>query len=1082
MNEYSCRFFARIASISFHDDAIDDFEFLSHEWYMRERMTEKLLVAAGGWKETQEAKRLVEVGNISDVEWQGDLMLGFAREGSRVYRCGLKWISEKEVENLCKCPRSSHHGIVCAHSLAVGIAWLRQQSGEMTQKTAGNRPVSSSDTRPTKDMGASSASSLTENFWDWLLEEPEEGAAELELSVILPPNLEAALEKQRLNVVFEAKIDNQPRLFSAVDPKKRYVLPPEDWMLTQALYALFGGEVPGMVMMTSEQLPQLWAGMAGHPRVTLGKKTPVPIGDPPIRPQISLNERQRVVAELPQKGLMVCPIAGAWQFHEGAIRPVTPGLPGELMAIFADGLPITSTSNPQFLQQLEHFFSVPQDFFDNLPKARDPQIHLDMEGSLRILEARLQFNYGQSVPFLVDSLPDPGTRVLKDSEGNNFLTSEAVETHTIQEILQAGFSFSRSTGKFTLKEEAQILHFYAFIYPKWIEKWKITTGERFDHAKTKIIPIEPELEVHHAGNANSFSNSGENWFQVDLKYSTAGGTPVPAQDIQHLLRGSKPYRTAPDGKITVLDVSQIQNLQESLRDCEPTQIAPEKYQIQSHYAEFLAHQGKPASEWVQSLLQPIHHEKQQVRQMADSQLGELKNVLRPYQLEGVYWLLDLYHRKLGGILADDMGLGKTLQTISLIQATQSEALIVCPSSLTQNWADEFRKFAPEIPVSVITGTGKNRLEKLARSAASGQVLITSYALLRQDSDHYFSKSFPLVILDEAHSIKNPDAQITKILYRLQGDRKFALTGTPVENSPQDLWSLFQFIMPGYLGSAKSFQERFTKPISSGDPHSTQQLHRKTRPFLLRRLKSDVAKDLPEKIEQVVWCDFTEEQEKNYRAILAAGRDKIAETKGNQKRMVALTVLLRLRQVCCDLRLLGLDGADSKAFSGKLEVLWELLEEAGESEHKILLFSQFSSMLTLLAASFQEKNIPYCYLDGQTRNRQEQIQKFQNSPEIPVFLISLKAGGVGLNLTSADTVIHFDPWWNPAVEDQATDRAHRIGQSRVVTSYKLLHRNSVEEKILHLQTRKRAQSAALVGTTSVTPTASLSFDEIQELLQ
>ena len=352
-------------------------------------------------------------------------------------------------------------------------------------------------------------------------------------------------------------------------------------------------------------------------------------------------------------------------------------------------------------------------------------------------------------------------------------------------------------------------------------------------------------------------------------------------------------------------------------------------------------------------------------------------------------------------------------------------------------------------------------------------------------------AFDTVILDEAQHIKNRDTQNAQAVKAVRADHRLVLSGTPLENSVLDLWSVYDFLMPGYLGSAKDFRERYEIPITKErDAGTMARLSRRIRPFLLRRLKRDVVKELPPKIEQVTYCELTPTQAELYQQVLAATRKEVLSAVGEQgagkSRMLMLTALLRLRQVCCDLRLLNREAGEGDAPGtvepgGKLQVFGELLDEIIDGGHRVLVFSQFTSMLALLREHLDENAIGYCYLDGSTRDRGAVVQRFQSETQIPVFLISLKAGGTGLNLTGADTVVHFDPWWNPAVEDQATDRAHRIGQSRVVTSYKLITRGTVEEKILALQTRKRELVAAtLTGEEAFT--GSLNWEELQELLQ
>jgi SNF2 family DNA or RNA helicase len=320
---------------------------------------------------------------------------------------------------------------------------------------------------------------------------------------------------------------------------------------------------------------------------------------------------------------------------------------------------------------------------------------------------------------------------------------------------------------------------------------------------------------------------------------------------------------------------------------------------------------------------------------------------------------------------------------------------------------------------------------------------------------------------------------------IKSKHRVVLTGTPLENSVLDLWSIFDFLMPGYLGNARDFRERYELPIvKEKDAAAQTRLARRLKPFLLRRLKKEVAADLPVKLEQVSFCELTPEQRGVYQQVIEASRKEVLEAEGSaglaKSRMVVLTALLRLRQICCDLRLLKLTDVKPENASGKLEMFGELLEEVIDGGHRMLVFSQFVGMLALLKEKLTAEGIEFCYLDGSTTDRAAVVEKFQANAMIPVFLISLKAGGTGLNLTGADTVIHFDPWWNPAVEDQATDRAHRIGQTKIVTSYKLITRDTIEEKILTLQNRKREIIQSMIGGEEEFA-ASLSWNEIQELL-
>ena len=445
----------------------------------------------------------------------------------------------------------------------------------------------------------------------------------------------------------------------------------------------------------------------------------------------------------------------------------------------------------------------------------------------------------------------------------------------------------------------------------------------------------------------------------------------------------------------------------------------------------------------------------------------------------------------GGILADEMGLGKTLQTLAYLQTVVRDrpagekrpSLIVCPTSLVFNWVAECEKFTPGLKVLALQGPKR---QELFSEMAGADLVVTSYALIRRDAEQYQGIEFDTVALDEAQHIKNRQTQNAQAVKAVRARHKLVLTGTPLENSVLDLWSIFDFLMPGYLGTAADFKERYEAPIArEKDKGAQARLARRVKPFLLRRLKADVAKDLPARIEQVSFCDLTDEQQGIYQQVLQASRQEVTSAVGSQglqkSRMIILNALLRLRQICCDLRLLKLENLKPAGLSGKMELFGELLEEALDGGHRVLVFSQFVTMLTLLKEKLTAQGIEYCYLDGSTTDRAAVVREFQGNDKIPVFLISLKAGGVGLNLTGADTVFHFDPWWNPAVEDQATDRAHRIGQTKVVTSYKLITRGTVEEKILSLQSRKKEMiKATLDGEEQLT--SALTWEELQSLFE
>lgn len=455
---------------------------------------------------------------------------------------------------------------------------------------------------------------------------------------------------------------------------------------------------------------------------------------------------------------------------------------------------------------------------------------------------------------------------------------------------------------------------------------------------------------------------------------------------------------------------------------------------------------------------------------------ELKATLRDYQLTGFKWFKTLSHYEFGGILADEMGLGKTVQTIAfLLSEKNKKSIIVTPTSLIYNWRSEFEKFAPTMKIKIVHGNKEDR-EFSKDEIKDIDVLITTYGTLRNDYNLYEDITFDFCIIDEGQNIKNPLSQSSEVVKELKAKVKFALTGTPIENNLIELWSLFDYILPGYLYSKRKFQEKFIKADKG-----SKELKKLIKPFILRRLKNDVMSELPDKIEKRFLIEMTEEQKKVYKAYVDDVKVKMKEKDFTTDKITIFSYLTKLRQLTLDPAILieGYTGG-----SRKIDVTVELVEKFIKEKHKILLFSQFTSVLDSIKKVLEAEGIEYFYLDGATKasERVQLVNEFNASDKVKIFLISLKAGGTGLNLTSADVVIHFDPWWNPAIEDQATDRAHRFGQKNVVEVIKLIAKGSIEEKIIKLQeSKKEIINEIMSGNyTNGGFLSSLSADEIKEL--
>lgn len=644
------------------------------------------------------------------------------------------------------------------------------------------------------------------------------------------------------------------------------------------------------------------------------------------------------------------------------------------------------------------------------PTGEVPEVHVLLEGSLRHLEATVSFVYPQRVA------------------GSNPL----FEAGVLQKFLEAGFRDFK--GRPALQGEEVILDFYAAVLPRWRDDWKVTLGERFAGLTGGLVKIEPHFALR---------GRDDGWLDFHLHYTAGKDAVFAAADLNRLLQAGTRHIKLRDGRVAIADPGLAEDIEEVLRDCEPRQERG-GYRIPPARRAYLEASvsgwgGQPASEKAV---------------VSEADLGSVKTTLRPYQVEGALWLLERARRETGGILADEMGLGKTVQALALFETLPGVSLVVCPSSLVWNWRAEAARFLPGFPV--LTLDGPDRASRFA-DIGSSRLVVTSYATLRRDIEKYAGLKFSAVLLDEAQHIKNPDSQNAKAACALAASSRFILTGTPVENSLKDLWSLFEFLLPGYLGSRQDFRDRYETPLSAGERGATWgRLARRLAPYLLRRRKADLLADLPDKIEQVISVDLTEEQKVAYTQLQVAARASIdalkeAGSSAGAARMRALTALLRLRQASCDLKLLG---KDTEGSSAKRVALLELLEEARDGGHRTLVFSQFTGMLDLIEEDLRAQEMPFCRLDGSTKDRQGVVERFQNDASIPVFLISLKAGGTGLNLTAADTVIHFDPWWNPAAEAQASDRAHRIGQKNVVNVIKLIARDTIEERVLRMQQSKR----------------------------
>ncbi len=684
--------------------------------------------------------------------------------------------------------------------------------------------------------------------------------------------------------------------------------------------------------------------------------------------------------------------------------------------------------------------------------------------------------------------PEPEWKPMTVDGSEHFLaitlpSREADNYQDVWELLRRhGFVLEPTNGKFWLRNRHKTLNFLATYGTELREHHGAGFTANFVRNTAHIQPVGMEAEVKEqtdgyevtlglkAGNAaeieilnavntsRSYIESGPDIFLVDpvrlARLQAAHQALAGAPEAMGGLRRSH--------RIVRARVAEVQDI---LAEAAPHFQPPETWRERSralHELAALAPAPVPAA---------------------------LAAILRPYQQLGVAWLWYLYGQKLGGILADEMGLGKTIQALALLAArrhqpvsaraalpgTPRPSLVVCPASLMENWRREAARFTPDL--QVLVHHGDRRLIEPAQFAAQ-DLIITSYGTLTRDDELFTAVEFDLILADEAQHLKNRRTQAAQSLRTLRGRGRFLLTGTPLENSLDDLRSLFEFLMPGFIAQLPA-------GVRGADRGwYDERLRIQTAPYILRRTKLAVAPELPEKIEQVVYCEPTPAQTALYRRMQEQTEQELYQLAATgasegRLRLATLTQLLRLRQICCDPRLIK----DGTGESAKLEAFRELLAESIDEGHRMLVFSQFTSLLALLREELDAQGVGYCYLDGSmtAKARQAAVDRFQGDAAVPVFLISLKAGGTGLNLTGADVVVHYDPWWNPAAEAQATDRTHRIGQTRVVTSYKLICTGTVEEKVLTLQDTKRALLAD-VFEASDDAAARLSLADLRDLLR
>lgn len=706
------------------------------------------------------------------------------------------------------------------------------------------------------------------------------------------------------------------------------------------------------------------------------------------------------------------------------------------------------------------------------------------------LEASLSFSYGKiKVPSSTSQLTfeDVGAFVTKDG----ILARNLTEEQDIISSLFQDFLFDPTQGVFIAKNERKIVEFMTEVIPANQARVKFNCPENL---------LEQFLYDNTTFKLSLKESDSIDQFECELKVDGhLKGTTLDS--LWDCLLSKKPYielnlkkgsKNSKSYKILVLDLDKLRPIIQIFDEIGIKAIDDHKelrplFNLIS--LDPKAFGNLPIQFSMSPKLEKIQKQMQGAETLEATEIpANPKYPLRSYQVEGIHWLERIRYMHLGGILADDMGLGKTYQAIlALTQFIKDNpgipSIVVCPTSLVYNWYEEILKFNPKLKCLVIDGNPAER-KKLIAQMDKHDILVTSYSLLQKDIEIYEEVHFGYAILDEAQHIKNRGTRNAKSVKQIRARHRLILTGTPIENSLDELWSLFDFLMPGLLSSYERFLEKYIKSPIKPLNESLELLKRKVSPFILRRMKKDVLEDLPPVSEIVYHCQLSDVQKDLYKSYAESALEelkKLVKKEGFDKVQIhVLATLTRLKQICCHPAIFAKEKPEMHD-SSKYDMLMELLQTLIQGNHKTVIFSQYTKMLDIMRQDLDKMRIPYEYLDGTTKHRLEIVKKFNENAEIPVFLVSLKAGGSGLNLTGADTVIHYDMWWNPAVENQATDRVHRLGQDQPVSVYKLVTLNSIEEKIVELQSRKK-ELVRQVVTCDEEAISKLTWEEVLELLQ
>ncbi|MDZ8119332.1 SNF2-related protein [Pontiella agarivorans] len=1066
--------------------------------------TQKILKDWAGPATFQKGMTLFEKGKVDNVEYDHPFVTGQLAIGIRGMRSKFEVLKDGFVENHCPCRDNREEGKICAHLVALGLEAIRLYSDPhrvdkmAEEKRRAERLASFDDSEyHTRDPNGTPA----------------------ELRIILKQSWRENLAEQNVPMRCAVEIDGKVIPLNEVPKKKPIALSEADDNLLFVIEDICEGPAKAKFEATLADFINILELCDGKPIYEGGIDGYLMTADGTVATSLQMTldeitgelvlrifttedteEHRGTSSETSseaggKKNTFIVSGGSGWVLKDGIFQRLEKVLPGPMRAIYDGEVRIPREAIPGFMKNerpalgnmIEIESNVTPDMLSLSPAK--PRFRLVVDGQKHTLSATLyaEYNGVRLVAGKEDAKGHFSVPASDDLLGFQVRNPEA-EEKALETITELGFRGRRGDMLMQIRGNREVLNFLGGALPRLKRKgWRIDLeGE----IAAFMDDIESTVPVVHIN--NSASNG---FFEVGYDFETDGGVSLDETEIQRAINMGEAF-VEKKGRTVLLDINAIETARDVFSDCAVgAGEKPGTFKMNDIHAAYvqsslLSLDGidiESAPEWMSKADAQNRDAK-----VEPVDLGpKLEKTLRDYQKDGVYWLRFLERSNFAGILADEMGLGKTLQTLTWLslerendQATDAPALIICPTSLVDNWAEEAEKFVPHLRVQKMHGPDRH---DFFPTLGNQDLIITSYALIRRDLDEYLKHTFSVVVLDEAQHIKNRTTQNATAVKKVAAHHKLVLSGTPIENSVTDLWSIMDFLMPGYLGNHKAFRENYELPIQNGGPDAELaqiRLRRKLHPFLLRRLKKDVAKDLPDKIQRVAHCTLSGDQAKVYKQLAESAKKEITglvDQQGfNKSRMQILKILLQLRQTCCHLDLLKLPGLSSEFPSAKMELFFELVNEALDAGHRILVFSQFTSMLSIIREELEARALKYCYLDGTTKDRQERVKRFNSDRSIPLFLISLKAGGSGLNLTGADMVIHFDPWWNPAVEDQATDRAHRIGQKNTVYSIKLITKGTVEEKVLQMQQKKKSIIDATLEK-DADMAQSLTWNDVQELL-